>query len=145
MRKPIVRIAYLINEGTSKICVCRSRGLAGAISDAETSQILMLRRASGDQAVIEKWSAPLTETERIDRNNAIFNHWLAGETSPEIANKCRLKERQVRDIIETAKQSKATSTAVSEQPPIYNVWNYGGCDPRFGQKHPGQGQGSKKY
>ena len=36
---------------------------------------------------------------------------------------------------------------IAEAPPIYNVWNYSGCDPRFGQKHPGQipGQSVSKH
>ena len=25
---------------------------------------------------------------------------------------------------------------VKEEAPVYNVWNFGNCDPRFGQKHP---------
>lgn len=47
--------------------------------------------------------------------------------------------RQVIDrIVQSALQTKSASMVLNEQPPIYNVWNYALCDPRFGQKHPGQ-------
>lgn len=93
---------------------------------------------AGDIALIEKWSSPFTAEEREARNNAIFDHWLAGETSTEIAKKCHLARRGVDKIIEDGKASRLKDNAITEQPPIYNVWNYGNCDPRFGQKHPGQ-------
>ncbi len=37
-----------------------------------------------------------------------------------------------------AEARKRDAMQISETPPIYNVWNYALCDPRFGQKHPGQ-------
>lgn len=91
-----------------------------------------------DPAAIEKWSLPLTAEEREARNNAIFDHWLAGETPNEIAKKLHIARRHIHDIIQTGCNAKRETTSITEQPPIYNVWNYGGCDPRFGQKHPGQ-------
>jgi len=86
---------------------------------------------------IKKWSSPLTKEERQDRNNAIFDRWLAGETPEQIATISHMTRRQIHNIIESGKTTKRNTISISEQPPIYNVWNYGNCDPRFGQKHPG--------
>ena len=74
----------------------------------------------------------------MDRNNAIFDHWLAGETNTEIAKKSHLDRSAIDDVVANGRVSKVQQHSPTEQPPIYNVWNYGSCDPRFGQKHPGQ-------
>ncbi len=93
---------------------------------------------NGDMDVIAQWSLPLTAQERLDRNNAIFNHWLASETTTEIAKKLHITRQLIDTVIEEAKVTKRETMLHTEQPPIYNVWNYASCDPRFGQKHPGQ-------
>jgi len=93
---------------------------------------------ANDVETLERWSLPLTEAERIERNNAIFDHWLAGETTTEIAKKSHLDRSTIDDIIEKGRRSRLEELSHIEQPPIYNVWNYGSCDKRFGQKHPGQ-------
>ena len=74
----------------------------------------------------------------MDRNNAIFDHWLAGETTTEIAEKLHITRQSIDNVIESAKTAKREAMLHTEQPPISNVWNYASCDPRFGQKHPGQ-------
>lgn len=73
-----------------------------------------------------------------ERNNAIFDHWLAGETITKIAKRTHLHHTVIADIVKFVGTSRLETTQILEQPPIYNVWNYGNCDPRFGQKHPGQ-------
>jgi len=51
-----------------------------------------------------------------------------------IAKKCLLARRGVDKIIEDGKASRLKDNAITEQPPIYNVWNYGNCDPpRWGE------------
>ena len=35
-------------------------------------------------------------------------------------------------------KAKAEASNQTEKPPIYNVWNYSFCDPRFGQAYPGR-------
>jgi len=55
---------------------------------------------AGDVATIEKWGMPLTSTDRQDRNNAIFDHWLAGETTTEIAKKVQLPHQHIARIIQ---------------------------------------------
>ena len=97
-----------------------------------------LAMLANDAETLAKWSVPLTEAERIARNNAIFDHWLAGETSVSIAKKCHLSRRLIDGVIENGKASRLKGLCHVEQPPIYNVWNYGSCDPRFGQDHPGR-------
>jgi hypothetical protein len=100
--------------------------------EADLAQLL-----SHEPATLVKWSAPLTPQERIDRNNAIFKHWLAGETSTELARKSQLDRRLIDRIIKRGTSARIATLSL-QQPPIYNVWKYGSCDPRFGQKHPGQ-------
>jgi len=97
-----------------------------------------LKIVAGDIETIKKWSTPLTNAERQDRNNAIFYHWLAGETTTEIAKRAYLNQGAVVRIINVMRVSRLEAMHISETPPIYNVWNYAFCDPRFGQKHPGQ-------
>ena len=60
--------------------------------EAELAQLL-----THDRATLDKWGAPLTQEERADRNNAIFDHWLAGETVTEIATKLHLRRQVVQD------------------------------------------------
>lgn len=93
---------------------------------------------AGDVATIEKWNTPLTSADRQDRNNAIFDHWLADETTVELAKKTQLGHQYISDVIRVASASKRSNNTQTEQPPIYNVWNYASCDPRFGQDHPGR-------
>jgi hypothetical protein len=69
---------------------------------------------------------------------AIFDHWLAGETETELATNAKLNVSQICRILESLQTVKRDTLQISEQPPIYNVWNFASCDPRFGQKHPGQ-------
>jgi len=89
---------------------------------------------AGDVATIEKWGMPLTSTDRQDRNNAIFDHWLAGETTTQIAGKVHLPRQHIDRIITDARIAKREAMCITEQPPHLNVWNYALCDPRFGQE-----------
>lgn len=93
---------------------------------------------SNDAETLKEWSAPMTKTERKDRNNAIFDHWLAGETTTGIAKKLYLTQPLVTEVINNISASRLETSNISETPPVYNVWNYNSCDKRFGQKHPGQ-------
>lgn len=93
---------------------------------------------ANDTETLKKWSLPLSGAERTERNNAIFDHWLAGETSTELAKKSHLDRRLIGRLIEKGTASRLEQLSLIEQSPIYNVWNYGTCDPRFGQKYPGQ-------
>ena len=93
---------------------------------------------ANDTETLARWSLPLTEAERTERNNAIFDHWLAGETTTEIAKKAQLVHSTVVDIVKNVGESRLKLTDISETPPIYNVWNCQSCDPRFGQGYPGR-------
>jgi len=93
---------------------------------------------AGDAATIEKWEMPLTSTDRQDRNNAIFDHWLAGETTTAVAKKLYLTQQLVSEVIKETSNTRLETLCISETPPVYNVWNYNSCDPRFGQDHPGR-------
>lgn len=93
---------------------------------------------ANDTEILKKWSSPLTDAEREERNNAIFDHWLAGETSTELAKKSHLDRRLIDRLIKRGMASRLGQLSLIEQPPIYNAWNYGTCDPRFGQAHPGR-------
>jgi len=93
---------------------------------------------AGDVALIEKWSLPMTETERTERNDAIFDHWLAGETTTKLAKKAILPQSVIVDIIKNIGRARLETTDIPEQPPVYNVWNYSVCDSRFGQAYPGR-------
>lgn len=93
---------------------------------------------ANDAETLEKWSSPLTDAERTDRNNAIFDHWLGGETSTEIAKKVQLPRQHIDRIINIARTSRLETMCIIEQPPIYNVWKEALCDPRFGQEYPGR-------
>lgn len=97
-----------------------------------------LKIMTGDAETIEKWSVPMTKAERTERNNAIFEHWLAGNSLKELSSKSHVTYRHIKRIIKEGQASRLNDIAPTEQPPIYNVWNYGTCDKRFGQPHPGQ-------
>ena len=75
---------------------------------------------------------------KVHRGIVGFAHWLAGETSTSLAQKCHLARRLVDGIIKHGNTATLKELCHTEQPPIYNVWNYGNCDPRFGQRHPGR-------
>ena len=94
--------------------------------------------AANDAETLKKWSAPLSNEERTNRNNAIFDHWLAGESENTISKKGVVSPVQIHRIIDLLRKSKLKAMEYNETPPIYNVWSYSNCDPRFGQKHPGQ-------
>ncbi|HZA25722.1 MAG TPA: DNA methyltransferase [Dehalococcoidia bacterium] len=48
-----------------------------------------------------------------------------------------IDKSQVHRIINVLIQNTPNPDS-DEKPPIYNVWNFADCDPRFGQAHPGQ-------
>jgi hypothetical protein len=87
---------------------------------------------------VEGSKAPsLTAEERQQRRLVIFDLWLAGGTERETANQLAITHQQVHKVLALATEN-TDITVTEEQPPIYNVWNFGNRDPRFGQKHPGQ-------
>jgi len=61
------------------------------------------------------------------------DRWLAGKSEATIAKKRVSSPVQVHRIIHLLRQSRLEGMECSESPPIYNVWNYSSCDPRFGQ------------
>ena len=58
--------------------------------------------------------------------------WLAGGTTVEIAEKQVIRQNAVFESIQLTRQS-ALKKLVSDEPPVYNVWNFNRCDPRPGQ------------
>ena len=80
---------------------------------------------------------PLTSTDRQDRNNAIFDHRLAGETTTEIAKRAQIDHTSVVRVISMVRASRLEAMHISETPPVYNVWNYQSCDKRFTPTHVG--------
>jgi hypothetical protein len=48
-----------------------------------------------------------------------------------MGNGAELNESQIVRIISNLRDAKRDAMQISETPPIYNVWNYAGCDPRF--------------
>jgi len=89
-------------------------------------------------AEIKPGGISLAKEERAARDAAIFDHWLAGATEKTLAQKGAIARSHVERIITASRKSKLERAGQSETPPIYNVWNFSICDPRFGQKHPGQ-------
>lgn len=71
----------------------------------------------------------MTAEERQARNEAIFDLWLAGHTTRDIAGKLHMGFRQVAYIVEACSKAKLAEAAQTEKPPIYNVWNCSLCDP----------------
>jgi len=98
----------------------------------------LLAIASGDVEITKKWELPLTTEERTNRNNAIFDHWLAGETTTELAYKLHTTRPAIDKVVKYETRLRLDEQLLIEEPPVYNVWNYATCDQRFGQKHPGQ-------
>lgn len=98
----------------------------------------LLKMVTGDVETLTLWSRPLTAEERTTRNEAIFDLWLGGETETAIAEKAVMGQQSVSDILKVTAATKAEASGITEKPPIYNVWNYAQCDPRFGQGHPGR-------
>lgn len=127
---------YEVHEGMNKNVLRRIASLQLQGRDGYDEDFLAI--LANDAETLSKWSIPLTKAERAERNNAIFDHWLAGETTTETAKKLHITRQAIDDVIEDARRSKPDASCITESPPIYNVWNYASCDPRFGQKHPGQ-------
>lgn len=98
----------------------------------------LLRMVAGDKETLTLWARPLTSEERTQRNDLIFDLWLAGETTREVAEKVSTPHQHISRIINLARQARLEGMCQTEKPPIYNVWNYSLCDPRFGQPHPGR-------
>lgn len=101
-------------------------------------QDALLNIAKGDQATLALWSQPFTAEERQHRRQVIFDLWLAGGTEREVEKALQLGHGTVRDVLKVERPRRLAALSPKEQAPVYNVWSFGGCDPRFGQKHPGQ-------
>jgi len=63
---------------------------------------------------------------------------LARQTTTELAKKAKLSLSVISGIIHNIGKARLETTEIVEQQPIYNVWNFSVCDPRFGQDHPGR-------
>ncbi len=100
----------------------------------------LLKIASGDTDTLAEWDRPLTADERTARKQLIFDLWLAGGTTHDIARQLVIRQNAVFESVQITRDS-ALNQLVTEDPPVYNVWNFNQCDPRFGQPHPGQIQG----
>lgn len=98
----------------------------------------LLTILANDAETMAKWSTPLSDAERAECNNAIFEHWLAGETTTELAEKVYLPQSHIHDIVKVIGKTRLEHADISEKPPVYNVWNCASCDQRFGQPDPGQ-------
>lgn len=100
---------------------------------AETMPIMtILSENKGQNSGINRHQ-PGDITGQFPDFTAIFEHWLAGETANSIGRRCHLARWLVDRIIEHGKAATLEGLCHAEQAPIYNVWNYGDCDPRFGQ------------
>ena len=97
----------------------------------------MLAIATGDEDVQAEWSQPLTREDKAERKQLIYDMWLAGGTTREIAVKLVMRQNAVFESVQMT-SGFALEQLVKEEPPTYNVWNFNQCDPRFGQKHPGR-------
>jgi len=67
------------------------------------------------------------------RNEEIFQFWLAGHTTREVAKKYQLAQSQIVRIVALMRGLKLKTMHQSEKPPIYNVWNW---SPRKGYGGP---------
>lgn len=121
----------LPKEVRQRLAILQAQGKDGYQED-------LLKMVAGDTVTLARWTQPLSSAERQDRNQLIFDLWLAGETAAALAEKCHLARRQVDHVVKVGSQVRLAAAAIPEVPPIYNVWNYGSCDPRFGQKYPGR-------
>jgi len=118
--------------------VLRQRIAVARLSEVDGYQDALLQIAARDTETIEHWSRPFTKEERTQRNDLIFDLWLGGETERDIVEKVVMSQQSVSNILKVTTTAKANGSGIVEKPPIYNVWNYSHCDPRFGQKYPGQ-------
>ena len=97
----------------------------------------LLKMVTGDEATLTAWGCPLTPEERAQRNDLIFDLWLAGETTTAIAEKLHLQHPAIVKILRSVTAAKLEAWNIPEQPNVYNVWNYSSCDKRFGEPLPG--------
>jgi hypothetical protein len=71
--------------------------------------------------------------EVADRKQVIFDLWLAGKTERDIADKLCIGRNAVHESIALHRKIKAQQLC-EEAPPIYNVWIFAQCDPRFSER-----------
>lgn len=100
-------------------------------------QDALLNIAKGDQATLTLWSRPFSVEERQQRRQIIYDLWLAGESTVRIGSLLNMASQSAWESLQVSGANQPFLPE-TEQPPIYNVWNFSRCDPRFGQKHPGQ-------
>ena len=124
-------IDSLPKRARQRLAVLKALGRDGYEED-------LLKMVTGDEATLIVWGHALTPEERAQRNNLIFDLWLAGETTRKIAEKVSMPHQHISRIINLARQARLEGMCQTEKPPIYNVWNYSLCDPRFGQDYPGR-------
>lgn len=124
-------LARLPQIARQRLAILQMQGKDGYQED-------MLKMVAGDSHTLNQWSRPLSQAERQERNSAIFDLWLAGKTVREIAAMTQLDFKHIDRIVNLWRAARLETMPQTEKPPIYNVWNYSLCDPRFGQSHPGR-------
>lgn len=100
-------------------------------------QDALLNIAKGDQTTLAQWGQPFTAEERQQRRQLIYDLWLAGESTVKIASLLEMANQSVWESLQVSGRNPTLPPDIPD-PPIYNVWNFSRCDPRFGQDHPGR-------
>lgn len=86
------------------------------------------------------WTEDIRKQQVDERNQKIFNLWLACCTHEEIAEAINneLNRPRITQIINNVKNSILAKINTPETLQIYNVWNFSKCDPRYGLDYPGR-------
>lgn len=128
----------MINPLDSLPVLVRQRLALNDLLSRDGYQTDLLKMVAGDAETLTLWNHPLTAEERTARNEAIFDLWLGGETTRDIAEKASLDHSVIVRILQVVQKARLEAMHQTEKPPVYNVWNCAQCDPRFGQDHPGR-------
>ncbi len=108
--------------------------------DREKKKKHLAKILSVSERTIREWLSRIDKDSKEARDKRIFELWMACYTQEEIAERERIDDRTVRDVLgEMAEVPKSLKPAADHladfEPPIYNVWKQQEKTP--GLNHPG--------
>lgn len=101
-------------------------------SHEEESAIALMLGVGKSQ--IYEWTKDIRTQRKNERDQQILDLYLACYTQEEIAEKVKISQKAVSNIIVDSKNSIGGKITTPDSLQYYNVWNFGQCDERYGIK-----------
>ena len=97
-----------------------------------------MHRLSVDAASISRWVYDLNQEQKKERQEKIWQLWLACHTLDQIGKTVELSESQVSRTVKDLQKLHLQEMQVPDSLQTFNLWNFQNNDARYGMDYPGR-------